>query len=116
MPKITKNIVDANLRNQIFDYLFNGGEAHLDGNFIKINDRQYGILLTDLNGVERYVRIGAIVAEEREGVTARELMEKEIDEYNAKQTIKAQKVAERAEKAARDKAEREAKQKEKEAV
>lgn len=116
MPKITKNIVDANLRNQIFDYLFNGGEAHLDGDFIKINDRQYGILLTDLNGVERYVRIGAIVAEEREDVTARELMEKEIDEYNAKQTVKAQKAAERAEKAARDKAEREAKKKEKEAV
>lgn len=116
MPKITKNIVDANLRNQIFDYLFNGGEAHLDGQFVKINDRQYGILLTDLNGVERYVRIGAIVAEEREDVTARELMEKEINDYNAKQTIKAQKAAERAEKAARDKAEREAKKKEKEAV
>lgn len=116
MPKITKNIVDANLRNQIFDYLFNGGESHLDGNFIKINDRQYGILLTDLNGVERYVRIGAIVAEEREDVTARELMQKEIDDYNAKQADKAQKAAERAEKAARDKAEREAKKKEKEAV
>lgn len=114
MPKITKNIVDANLRNQIFDCLFNGGEAHLDGDFIKINDRQYGILLTDLNGVERYVRIGAIVAELREDVTARELMQKEIDEYNEKQTVKAQKATERAEKAARDKAEREAKKKEKE--
>lgn len=116
MPKITKNIVDANLRNQIFDYLFNGGEAHLDGDFIKINDRQYGVLITDLNGVERYVRVGAIVAELREDVTARELMQKEIDEYNEKQTVKAQKAAERAEKAARDKAEREAKKKEKEAV
>ena len=111
MPKITKNIVDANLRNHVCEEL-----DIEDGPFIKINDRQYGILLTDLNGVERYVRIGAIVAEEREGVTARERMEKEIDEYNAKQTIKAQKVAERAEKAARDKAEREAKKKEKEAV
>ena len=116
MPKITKNIVDANLRNQIFDYLFNGGEAHLDGQFVKLNDRQYGILLTDLNGVERYVRVGAIVAEERADVTARELMQKEIDEYNAKQAVKEQKAAERAEKAARDKAEREAKKKEKEAV
>lgn len=114
MPKITKNVVDANLRNQIFDDLFAGPTASMG--YIKINDRQYGILLTDLNGVERYVRIGAIVAEEREGVTARELMEKEIDEYNAKQAIKAQKATERAEKAARDKAEREAKKKEKEAV
>ena len=116
MPKITKNIVDANLRNQIFDYLFNGGEAHLDGQFVKVNDRQFGILLTDLNGVERYVRIGAIVAELREDVTARELMEKEINEYNAKQADKAQKAAERTEKAARDKEMREAKKKEKEAV
>ena len=114
--KSTKTVTDTTLRNQIFDYLFNGGEAHLDGQFVKINDRQYGILLTDLNGVERYVRIGAIVAEEREDMTARELMEKEISDYNAKQTVKAQKAAERAEKAARDKAEREAKKKEKEAV
>lgn len=114
--KFNKTVTDTNLRNQIFDFLFNGGEAHLDGQFVKINDRQYGILLTDLNGVERYVRIGAIVAEEREDMTARELMQKEIDEYNAKQADKAQKAAERAEKAARDKAEREVKKKEKEAV
>lgn len=114
MPKITKNIVDANLRNQIFDYLFNGGE--LDGQFGKVNDRQYGIILTDLNGVERYVRVGAIVAEEREDMTARELMKKEVEEYNAKQAVKAQKATERAEKVARDKVEREAKKKEKEAV
>lgn len=111
MPKITKNIVDADLRNRVFEAL-----DIEDGYFVKVNDRQYGILLTDLNGVERYVRIGAIVAEEREDMTARELMKKEIDEYNAKQTTKAQKAAERAEKAARDKAEREAKKKEKEAV
>ena len=111
MPKITKNIVDANLRNRVFEEL-----DIEDGNFIKINDRQYGILLTDLNGVERYVRIGAIVAEEREDITARKLMEKEINEYNEKQAVKAQKAAERAEKATRDKAEREAKKKEKEAV
>lgn len=115
--KSTKTVTNTVLRNQIFDYLFNGGEAYFDGQqFVKINDRQYGIILTDLNGVERYVRIGAIVAEEREDMTARELMQKEIDDYNAKQADKAQKAAERAEKAARDKAEREAKKKEKEAV
>lgn len=113
MPKITKNIVDADLRNRVFTELDVDNEC---GNFYKINDRQWGIILTDLNGVERYVRIGAIVAEEREDVTARELMQKEIDEYNAKQAVKAQKAAERAEKAARDKTEREAKKKEKEAV
>ena len=113
MPKITKNIVDANLRNRVFTELDVDNES---GNFYKINDRQYGIILTDLNGVDRYVRIGAIVAEEREDMTAWELMKKEINEYNEKQAVKAQKVAERAEKAARDKAEREAKKKEKEAV
>ena len=112
MPKITKNIVDANLRNIVFDDCLNEGNE-LDWH--RINDRQFGVLLTDLNGVERYVRLGAIVAELREDVTARELMEKEIDEYNEKQAVKAQKTTERAEKAARDKAEREAKKKAKEA-
>lgn len=113
MPKITKNIVDADLRNRVFAELDVDNEC---GNFYKINDRQWGIILADLNGVERYIRVGAIVAEEREDMTARELMEKEINKYNTKQADKAQKAAERAEKAARDKAEREAKKKEKEAV
>ena len=110
--KSTKTVTDTALRNQVFDYLFNGGEAHLDGQFVKVNDRQWGIILTDLNGVERYVRLGAIVAEEREDVTARELMQKEIDEYESKQAKKAAQAAERAEKAARDKKLREAKKKE----
>lgn len=113
MPKITKNIVETDLRTRVFDDCLNEGN---DLDWHRINDRQFGVLITDLNGVERYVRLGAIVAEEREDMTARELMAKEIDEYNAKQTVKAQKAAERAEKAARDKAEREAKKKEKEAV
>ena len=91
-----------------FIYLF---QLRCFCNFYKINDRQWGIILTDLNGVERYVRIGAIVAEEREDMTARELMQKEISDYNAKQADKAQKAAERAEKAARDKKLREEKKK-----
>ena len=110
--KSTKTVTDTALRNQVFELL---DVSKVEG-FQRINDRQYGILLLDVNGVERYVRLGAIVAEEREDMTARELMQKEIDEYNEKQTVKAQKAAERAEKAARDKAEREAKKKEKEAV
>ena len=114
MPKITKNIVDSNLRERIFEDLMNFGHVGSDYKYTKINDRQYGTLITDLNGVERYVRIGVIVAEEREDCTARKLMEKEIDEYNEKQAVKAQKAAERAEKAERDKAERAAKKKEKE--
>lgn len=110
MPKITKNITDEALREEVFNKL---SISSIEG-FQRVNARQFGILLTDLNGVERYVRIGAIVAELREDETARELMEKEINDYNAKQAVKAQKASERAEKAARDKEMREAKKKEKE--
>ncbi len=111
MAKIVKNIVDADLRARIFDEIMPkypaGGRE-----YIRINDRQYGIILTDLNGVERYIRIGAIVAEERESMTARELMLNEISEYNEKQEAKAEKAAKKAEKIAKDKAKREAKEQE----
>lgn len=100
--------VSATLRNEVFDCLFNGVENNLD--FVKINDRQYGVLLTDTNGTERYVRIGAIVAEERKDMTARELMESEVQKYNDTQERKAEKAKAAAEKRAKD----EAKRKEKE--
>lgn len=109
MAKISKTIVDKALRDKVFQLLFNNEETC--GSFVKINDRQYGILLPDANGTRRYVRIGAIVAEEREDMTAQELMGKEIDEYNAKQADKAEKAKARAEKAKKDK-ERRAKEKE----
>lgn len=109
MAKISKTVVDKDLRNRVFMWLMD------DPDFInsikKINDRQYGCILTDLNGVNRYVRIGAIVAEEREDMTAEELMQKEIDEYNAKQAKKEETAKARAEKAKKDK-ERRAKEKE----
>lgn len=102
--KYTKNVVDANLRSFAFKEL-----DIENGNFIKVNDRQYGIILTDLNGVERYVRIGAIVAEEREDMTARELMESEVAKYNEAQEKKAEKKRKSEEKAKRDKEKREKK-------
>ena len=111
MAKISKTVVDTDLRTTIFDDIFHGYPT--DYNYQKINDRQYGVILTDKNGVERYCRVGVIVAEEREDMTARELMQKEIDEYNVKQESKAAKAAERAKKAEADKARREAKEKEK---
>lgn len=108
MAKVTKNIVDKNLRETIFDDMF---QNDCDGyDYIKINDRQYGVLLTDLNGVQRYVRIGAIVAEERDDMTAEELMQSEIDAYQAKQDAKAEKAKAKAEKIAKDKAKRESKE------
>lgn len=114
MAKISKTAVDKDLRNRVFSGLFEEGVAYMAGmDFVRINDRQYGVILTDLNGIQRYVRIGAIVAEEREDMTARELMQKEIDEYNAKQAEKEEKARARAEKAKKDK-ERRAKKKEEE--
>jgi DNA-directed RNA polymerase delta subunit len=110
MAKISKNVVDKQLREAVFEAIFTNEIQ----NFIKINDRQYGVLITDLNGVQRYVRIGAIVAEEREDMTAEELMQKEIDEYNAKQAKKEETAKARAEKAKKDKERREKEKKENE--
>ena len=83
MAKISKTVVDSDLRARIFEELDID-----DGNFVKINDRQYGIILTDKNGVDRYCRVGVIVAEERETETARELMAKEIAAYEEQQEKK----------------------------
>jgi len=109
MAQISKAVVDASLRNRIFADLMYGENAleeKLD--YQKINDRQYGVILTDENGVERYCRIGVIVAEEREDMTARELMDSEIAKYNETQAKKAERAAKKADKIARDKAKREA--------
>ena len=107
MAKISKAVVDSSIRSSIFTAL---NVANIDG-YHKINDRQYGTLITDENGVERYARIGVIVAEEREDMTARELMDSEIAAYEAAQAKKAAKAAERAEKAAKDKKLREERKK-----
>ena len=102
---ITKQKVDKDLRDAIFYDIFKND----CGMFVykKINDRQYGVLLNDANGIARYVRIGAIVAELREDMTAGELMDKEIAEYNAKQEAKAEKAKAKEAKIAKDKAKRE---------
>ena len=112
MAKVSKAIVDKELRERVFSSLFGSGT---EGDpFYKINDRQYGVLLTDANGETRYVRIGAIVAELREDMTAEELMQSEIDAYTAKQDAKAEKAQKKAEKIAKDKAKREAEKEKKE--
>ena len=104
--KYTAAAIDADLRRRVFlDAIFAEND---EVTWEKINDRQYGCILTDMNGVERYIRLGAIVTELREGETARERMDAEIADYNAKQAAKAARAAARAEKAAKDKAKREA--------
>ncbi len=110
MAKISKVVVDADLRTRIFSHLDIANAYTEDSVFYKINDRQYGVILTDKNGVERYCRVGVIVAEEREDMTARELMQSEIDAYNEKQAEKAEKVKMKEKKIARDKALREKKE------
>lgn len=113
MAKIAKNVVDTDLRTRIFNWLFDDEkEIEISNSIRKVNDRQYGVILTDLNGHKRYVRIGAIVAEEREDLSAHELMESEIRAYEEKQAEKEAKAEARAKKAEADKARREAKAKE----
>lgn len=120
MAKISKTVVDKELRDSIFTLLFGDKDVlemtdEATGIQIKkINDRQYGCLRTDLNGVQRYCRIGVIVAEEREDMTAEELMQSEIDAYQAKQEAKAEKAKKKEEKIARDKARREQEKKKEE--
>lgn len=113
MAKISKTIVDKALRDFIFDDIIPkypaGGRE-----YVRINDRQFGVILTDENGVQRYCRIGVIVAEEREDMTAEELMQSEIDAYQAKQEAKAEKAKKKEEKIARDKARREQEKKKEE--
>ena len=113
MAKISKTVVDADLRARIFDDLL----TNIDGlvnDYKKVNDRQFGVILTDKNGVERYCRVGVIVAEEREDMTARELMQAEINAYNEKQANKAEKAKAKEAKIARDKKAREEKKKKEE--
>lgn len=113
MAKVTKAIVDKDLRDAVFTGILEGDEIFMS-KMTKINDRQMGVLLTDLNGETRYVRIGAIVAELREDMSAEELMQSEIDAYNAKQEAKAEKAQKKADKIAADAAKRKAKKEQEE--
>lgn len=116
MSKVTKNENDRFLRENVFACLLNilpysditEVKTPESFTFHRINDRQWGVLMTDKNEQERYIRIGAIVAEEREDMTAEELMQSEIEAYNAKQDAKAEKAKKKNEKIAKDKAKREA--------
>ena len=116
MAKISKSVVDADLRARIFDdmLLLKDENETFEFTYMKVNDRQYGVILTDKNGVERYCRVGVIVAEEREDMTARELMQAEINAYNEKQASKAEKAKAKEAKIARDKKAREEKKKKEE--
>lgn len=104
MPlKLSKAVVDSQIRAKIFEAL---NVANAEG-FSKVNDRQYGVLVEDAEGHQRYARVAVIVAEEREDMTAEELMRSEVEKYEAAQRKKAEQKAQREAKAAKDKAKRE---------
>lgn len=107
MAKVTKQIVDKDLRERVFNDIFDELEHTNEYDYVKINDRQYGVILTDANGEQRYIRIGAIVAELRDDMTAEELMASEMEEYRMKQEAKAEKAKAKEAKIAKDKARRE---------
>ena len=104
MATVSKAIIDTDLRAQTF-------AKHDLSDFSKVNDQTYGIILTDQNGVERYVRLRAVVAEVKDDMTAREYMESEVAAYNEKVVAKEAKKKERMEKAKKDKKLREEKKK-----
>lgn len=105
MAQISKTVIDSDIRTRIFADLIGGNASEFT--YVKINDRQYGVLLTDQNGNQRYARVGVIVAEERNDQTAEELMAREMLDYAEKQQRKQEKEAKKAEKIARDAEKRE---------
>lgn len=104
MATISKAIVDADLRARAFEALNVDSVEGVE----KVNDQTVGKILTDKNGVERYVRFKVVIAEVRDDMTAREYMQSEQDAYEEKQAEKKRKAEEKAEKAKRDKEKREA--------
>ena len=110
MATISKAIVDSDLRTQVSDMMNLDQSEGME----MVNDQTFGVILTDKNGVERYVRVKTVIAEIKEDMTAREYMEYEQEEYRRKQEEKAEKAKERAEKAKRDKEKRAAAKKKKE--
>lgn len=104
MATISKAIVDTDLRTRAFEALNIDSVKGVE----KVNDQTVGMILTDKNGVERYVRVKVVIAEIQEDMTAREYMQSEQDVYEEKQAEKKRKAEEKAEKAKRDKEKREA--------
>lgn len=111
MPlKMSQTVVNADLRSRIFDML------HVDDveGCAKVSDSKYGIILTDMQGHERYVRVSLIVAKEDDGKTAQEMFDEEHNKYLESVKKAQERAKSSAEKAAKDKAKREAAKKKKE--
>lgn len=104
MPlKHTTPVLNADLRARVFNAL---NLDNIEG-FVKINNCRYGIIMTDLDGNERYVQVNIKATKFDEDVPAQDMMQKELDEY-ADQLAREKTVAEnRAKKAAEAKKKKE---------
>ena len=76
MANITREQNEQNLRDRVKDMIKNGQFNGHD-----VTNRQLGLIMTDMNGHDRYVRIQIVVTEERDNITPYELMQNEIDKY-----------------------------------
>lgn len=76
MANITREQNEQNLRDRVKDMIKNGQFNGHD-----VTNRQLGLIMTDMNGHDRYVRIQIVVTEERDNITPYELMQSEIDKY-----------------------------------
>lgn len=109
MPlKHTTTVLNADLRARVFDAL---NISNIPG-FVKINNCRYGIILTDIDGNERYVQVNIKATKFDENKSATKMMKEELEEYatqlareEAAAEKKAKKLAEvkaKAEKAAKE--------------
>lgn len=76
MANITREQLEQNLRNRVKEMIKTGTFTGQE-----ITNRQLGLIMTDLNGHDRYVRVQIVVTEERDTMTPQELMEAEIVKY-----------------------------------
>lgn len=91
MPlKHTTPVLNADLRARVLEAL---NIDNIPG-FVKINNCRYGILLTDLDGNERYIQVNIKATKFDEVKTARESMEEEMEKY-ADQLAREQATAEK---------------------
>ena len=104
MPlKNTTPVLDSDLRSRVFAAL---NINDIPG-FVKINNCRYGILLTDLDGNERYVQVNIKATKFDEDKPAADAMQEEMDKYAAQLEREAATAEKKAKKLAEVKAKKE---------
>lgn len=103
MPTISKAIADQSCRNFAMETLDIANNA----NFTRTSNQSYKTIAVDSNGIERLVEVRFIVAAINEELTAAQMLQKDVDEYNEKREKATKRLEERRLKAEKDKAKRE---------